>query len=173
MANAITNISGDHIRQRVGIYYHHMIVVSVLNSREIRVIHYTQRQGENKLASIELSYCKSSGQSPGKITEETIEIDLNTMTIEVVKYAEGEAIYTGWAVVVHARKRIDEESYNLFFNNCESFANWAVTEKNRSDQGRKGLAAGVGLTVGVVGAIAVGIGMAAVAIGKGKNRNSD
>ena len=114
---------------------------------------------------------KSSGQSAGIIIEEKIEIDVNDVTIEVVKYAEMEAKYIGWAVVFHARERIGEESYNLLFNNCESFANWAVTGKNRSDQGRAGLLAGVGLTVGVVGA--VGIGIAAVASGKGKNRNSD
>ena len=151
-----------------------MIVVSVLNRREIIVIHYTPGQGDGKLASMELSCCKSSGQSPGRIIEQTIEIDLNNETIEVVEYAEGEAKYTEWHVVIHARKRIGEERYNLLFNNCESFANWAVTGKNKSDQGTVGLVVGAALAVGVVAGVgAIGYGMATAASRKEKDKKSD
>ncbi len=51
-------------------------------------------------------------------------------------------------------KKLGERQYNIFFNNCESFVNLAITEK-KSNQGD--LAMGIGITAAVVGAIAIGV----------------
>ena len=45
---------------------------------------------------------------------------------------------------------IGEQEYNLFFNNCESFVNWIITDKRASEQGDTAVAIGVAAVGAVV-----------------------
>ena len=57
-------------------------------------------------------------------------------------FARGNPIYTfsqptafiSDVVIARAESRLGEQRYNLFFNNCEHFANWCKTGKNISPQ---------------------------------------
>ena len=42
--------------------------------------------------------------------------------------------YTGLAVVIRARSRLNENRYRLWSNNCEHFAEWCISGTSRSAQ---------------------------------------
>ena len=84
-----------------------------------------------------------------------VEINLTEKTIHLLGYPEGDALYTGMDAVIRARTKLNEEKYNVLWNNCESFVNWAITDKNQTNQGE--LAIGIGIGVAAVGIAAFGI----------------
>ena len=53
---------------------------------------------------------------------------------KIIQYSSNLSIYTPEQIVERALSRVGENSYNLIFNNCEHFACWCVTGKERSDQ---------------------------------------
>lgn len=148
---------------------HHMLVVEVIDKTHLVVIHYTGRDdtdGNSGQATVSIgaSSGSSSGLSVGEVKEEIIEIDLIGETYQKLEYKDGVALYTGKDAVNRARKRLSEAKYNVFFNNCESLINWAITGKNKTIQGEValaeaaiGTAVGVGVGVGVLGVIGYGI----------------
>ena len=148
--------TGDHIRDVGYIYGHHMLVVQVIDSSRLIVIHYTGG-AEGFLAEL----FRDSRFSHGTIKEEEIEINLTEQTIHLLGYPEGDALYTGMDAVVRARTKLKEEKYNILWNNCESFVNWAITDKNQTNQGDRATVAtvvvGIALGVAAVGMAAFGI----------------
>ncbi len=117
--------------------------------------------GASKAALVPLaSSGVSSGSPAGVVTEECIEVDLVKLAngnIQVLGYSVGVALYTGMDAVERAQTKLGEAKYNIFFNNCESFVNWAITDKAHTNQGDIALGAGIVLTVGVVGAAVAGL----------------
>ena len=62
--------------------------------------------------------------------------------------------YTGQEAIDRALERTDESSYNLLFNNRESFCTWVKVNKNESSQAEVGMGLAVGAaTVGTVAAL--------------------
>ena len=131
---------GDHIRVRgelgetidtsikdLKIYTHHMLVVRVVSDSEIVVIHKTQ----DGVLEEERSY------RPDEIT--------------VLDY---ESPYTGEKAIQRARERMDQ-SYNLFFRNCEHFVTEVRTGEKISIQVRTGVtvAGAAVVTAGVIGGL--------------------
>ena len=135
---------GDHISMpgeqlRVSghnVYRHHMIVVKVISWNKLRVIHYSKAANANRAT----------------ITEEDIVIDPYNDVIYRINYDRDES-YTGQEAIDRALERADESSYNLLFNNCESFCTWVKVNKNKSSQAETGMGLAVGAAV--VGTVAV------------------
>ena len=122
-------VSGSHV------YRHHMIVVKVLSWNKLRVIHYSKTYGGR-----------------ATITEEDIVIDPSNNVIYRIDY-DSDKSYTGQEAIDRALERTDECSYNLLFNNCESFCTWVKVNENKSAQAETGM----GLTAGAaaVGTVAL------------------
>lgn len=168
--------TGDHIRS-VGISYsHHMLVVEVVDGGRLRVIHYTTNadkescaSGINETVLAVTAACPALG-SAGEVKEEVISVDLTKETYHKLDYPPGVALHTGIDAIIRARWKLKEKEYSGYSNNCESLVNWAITEKNQTNQGDTAsrVVGGV-LTVGVVGAIAYGI----VSVLSGRKNNSD
>lgn len=57
-------------------------------------------------------------------------------------------------VIERAESRLNEQGYDLVFNNCEHFATWCVTGKARSKQVERAAVAAAG-TVALVGGVLV------------------
>ena len=164
-----------------------MLVVQVLNSDCLRVIHYTMnREGKGSLAwspgpsqNVAMgtgAVASASLGSPftlGEIREEIYPINLLVDNIELLEYVDDIVKHTGWNAVLRARQRLGETSYNLYSNNCESYVNWVILDQQQSDQGDKAaagtVAAGVVLSVAVIGAILTGVS----AVFSGKNKKSN
>jgi hypothetical protein len=135
-----------------------MLVVRVINESLLRVIHYVIRDGMALLGKAVSSGSCSATDGGGEVKEEEVRIDLTQEKLEKLGYSSpGEALYTGQAAIDRARERVGETGYSLLFNNCESLVNWAITGKNRTNQGDTGLVVGAALTAGVVGAVAYGL----------------
>lgn len=147
-----------------------MLVVSVESDRRLVVIHYTTQEGRDSLDGLpkECADCLLAATAVsaaavsrpfvlGEIKEESIPINLAYESIDLLTYSHGEAVNTGMDAVRKARTKLGETEYNIFFNNCESFVNWAIIEKRKSNQGEVGMMVTAGITVGVVGAVALGI----------------
>lgn len=132
-----------------------MLVVAVIDETRLIVIHYTEGNdlgGKASQSSIRLG---ASSGSVGVVKEEIIDIDLAKANYQKLEYKDGGVVlYIGMDAVDRARERLGENKYDVFFNNCESFVNWAITGKNKTKQGEDGLVAGALLTVGVIGAAA-------------------
>jgi hypothetical protein len=45
----------------------------------------------------------------------------------VRKYSSTDKKYTPFEIVKRAKSRVGEEKYDIFFNNCEHFAEWCCT----------------------------------------------
>lgn len=151
-----------------------MLVVSVISDRKLRVVHYTAQEGRDSLDGLPLS-CKnvslagaasltaavSSPFTLAEIKEEDYPIDLAVDNIEILTYSYGVAKYTGTNAVERARSKVGETKYNIFFNNCETFVNWTITDENLSNQGVAaiiGAGAAVAVSIGVIGAAVYGLG---------------
>ena len=133
MPGDMLRVSGSHV------YRHHMIVVKVLSWNKLRVIHYS----------------KSTYVDGATITEEDYVIDPYNNVIYRIDY-ESDKSYTGQEAIDRALERADECSYNLLFNNCESFCTWVKVNKNKSSQAEvgMGLAAGAAAGAAAVGTVA-------------------
>ena len=158
----------DHIKcpRWYGIYEHHMIVVSVVDKSHLNVIHYTSSDGKGSFSS--------GSPANGKIVEGEVEINLKDKddTVYLIIYDDGTAVRTGMEVVKEARRRLGEMEYNLLSKNCESFATWAVTNEEITQQGikaKQGAKVGVATLVGVGVAVAAGKALYDAAVNK-KNK---
>ena len=106
---------GSHIQVSRGFYTHHGIVVN-----DYKVIHYS-------------GFAEAFNKGFIEVT------DLDTFlgdasAFEVVNYPSWEVRYSNSEVVARAYSRLGENDYNLIFNNCEGFACWCITGKNKSEQ---------------------------------------
>ena len=144
-----------------------MIVVAVHNDREITVIHFSGGEDTNATLELRAEMVASSFSSKGRgaeVREDRItcsEEDISNL--EVLTYPEGVKKFKPEEAIQRARSRLGEGGYNVFFNNCESFVNWALTNRRSSGQGDTALvhatrvgsriAAGamVGGTIGTLG----------------------
>jgi hypothetical protein len=121
-------------------YWHHMIVVKVISRNKLRVIHYS----------------KTAYAERATIAKQDIVIDPHNNAVYRIDYDRDKS-YTGQEAIDRALERADECSYNLLFNNCESFCTWVKVNKNRSSQAEVGMgAAAAGVTAGaaVLGTVA-------------------
>lgn len=134
------------------VYRHHMIVVEVISRTRLRVIHYS----------------KAANAGRATITKEDIVIDPSNDVIYRINYDRDES-YTGQDAIDRALKRADETSYNLLFNNCESFCTWVKVNKNKSSQAETGM--GLAAGAAVVGTVAV-LSFAVFKAFKGANNRS-
>ena len=98
----------------------------------------------------------------GIVLEE--EIPFDGIGIELVSYRDNVQLYKSGKAIARARSRLNEKNYSVYFNNCESFVNWALTGENVTYQGKvavaatgAGAGAGVGAGVAVAGAVAYGL----------------
>ncbi len=146
------NNSGDHVRVKNFLYNHHALVVEVVNPTTLLVIHYTT-SGSLTSAEVSSTVASSGSCKTTKVFEIEMNVDLQSEEIELLEYEEGVALYTGQERVKRARERLDEKKYKLFRNNCECLINWAITDKNVSEQGESAIELiAAGVTAGVVGA---------------------
>ena len=111
----LNSLIGSHIQVSRGFYTHHGIVVD-----DHKVIHYS-------------GFAEAFNKGCIEVT------DLDTFlgdasAFEVVNYPSWEVRYSNSEVVARAYSRLGENDYNLIFNNCEGFACWCITGKNKSDQ---------------------------------------
>lgn len=111
----LNSLIGSHIQVSRGFYTHHGIVVD-----DHKVIHYS-------------GFAEAFNKGFIEVT------DLDTFlgdasAFEVVNYPSWEVRYSDSEVVARAYSRLSEDDYNLIFNNCEGFACWCITGKNKSDQ---------------------------------------
>ena len=113
------------------LYRHHMIVVEVISRKKVHVIHYRRAADGNKAV----------------VTEENIVVDPSIDEIYRIDYDQVEP-YTGQEAIDRALKRLGECSYNVLFNNCESFCTWVKMNKNKSSQAETGM--GVAAVIGIV-----------------------
>ena len=106
---------GSHIKVSRGFYTHHGIYCG-----DEQVVHYSGfAQAFNK----------------GGIDLTSLDAFLGDATdFQIVNYPSYEVQYIGQEVVNRAYSRIGEDDYNLIFNNCEGFACWCITGKNKSEQ---------------------------------------
>ena len=144
-----------------------MLVVKVIDDRSLVVIHYTAQEGYDyadgtscslltaKVVPVVLK--KNTSGSLAVIKKEVQYFDIQVDNIELLQYSDGVAVYTGDDAIDRASKKLGESKYNLFFNNCESFVNWVITEKDESPQGWAAAVAGGMTALGVIGAVAMGI----------------
>jgi hypothetical protein len=76
------------------------------------------------------------GASGGKVEEVTVSQFTKGNKLRVVPHGK-EREYTRSETVERAKRRLNEEKYHLTFNNCEQFATWCVTGKEKSSQVRR------------------------------------
>lgn len=105
----------SHIKVSRGFYTHHGIVVN-----DDKVIHYS-------------GFAEAFNKGCIEITDLDVFLGEAT-TFEVVNYPSCEVRYSDDEVVERAYSRLGEDDYNLIFNNCEGFACWCITGKNKSEQ---------------------------------------
>lgn len=106
---------GSHLKVSRGLYSHHGIYVGNDN-----VVHYSGlanglNKGKIKLVSLK--------EFMGQATE-----------LKYVKYDTTIQTYDKDDICERALSRLNENKYNILFNNCEHFACWCVTGKQESKQ---------------------------------------
>ena len=113
---------GDHIRvcRMNGMYYHHGIYVS-----DDEVIHFTGDDDDSVL-----------DWSRAHVISTSLEQFLDGGVVEVKVYNDEERadLYHVEGIIAYARACLGDGGYNLFFNNCEHFANACTLGKYRSRQ---------------------------------------
>ena len=132
-----------------------MLVIEVIDKYTVFVIHYRSQRGPKG---------KQLGDK-GIVLEE--EIPFDGIGIELVSYRDNVQLYKSGKAIARARSRLNEKNYSVYFYNCESFVNWALTGENVTYQGKVAVAAtGAGAVAGVGAGVAVGVAVAgAVAYG--------
>ena len=143
-----------------------MLVVKVVDKTHLLVIHYTNNRGSQSSGSsfaVSEVTMQSGISFAAKIVEEKLLVDPAKEIVQLLEFPDTMTIYEGKAAVQRARSKRGEESYNIFWNNCESFVNWCITGQKKSPQGEKALeTAG---KIGVATAVVAGIVMAPVTFG--------
>lgn len=109
---------GDHIKvlRSLG-YYHHGIYVS-----NDEVIHFTNTDDDSVL-----------DWSKAHVMKTTLQEFLRGGEVEIVKH-DAAKLYPVDDIVEYARDCLGDTSYNLFFENCEHFANECAIGEHRSKQ---------------------------------------
>ena len=135
-----------------------MLVLKVLDDNRLQVIHYSADGGISDLGMAASKTAASSGFcTSAKLKEEPVDVNPKQEKVELLKYPEGVAIYTGQEAVERAKNNIEEQKkYNIFTNNCESFVNWVITDEMFSEQAQKVAVIGVSGAVGAGGGIGIG-----------------
>jgi hypothetical protein len=129
-----------------------MIVVKVISRNKIQVIHYR----------------KAANGGKAIIDEEDIVVDPHIDDIYRIDYDQNKS-YTGQEAIDRALKRLDECSYNLLFNNCESFCTWVKMNENKSSQAETGM--GLAAGAAAVGTVAL-LSFAVFKAFSGSNKSS-
>ena len=121
-----------------------MLVVEVIDAEcgEIMVIHYTTPTKKSLLSGNNI------------VMEGVVQI---LEKIERVQYKDHVRVYSPRQAIRQARSRLDEQDYSVFFNNCESFVNWALTSQDITDQGTEAAVVGAAVGVGVAAATVYGL----------------
>ena len=119
---------GDHIRlaicsSGIPLYYHHMLVVKVVDESQIQVIHKVS-----------------------KVVEEVL-----TLKPEDITVLDYDCAYTGQEAIDRARQHIGED-FNLLWSNCEHFVTEMRTGTAQSIQVQDAVevAVGIGVTLAAV-----------------------
>jgi hypothetical protein len=73
------------------------------------------------------------GISGGQIEEVTVSQFTKGAELQVVQH-DKDRRYTPRETVERARRKVNEDDYNVAMNNCEQFANWCVTGEAKSSQ---------------------------------------
>ncbi len=102
---------GDHLRVKVGMYYHHGI-----DRGDGSVIHFGS--GIHDIANARVEVVLREAFAMGRQID-VVDSDLRYCADEVVQRAES---------------RLDEREYDLFDNNCEHFVSWCRTGRYSSPQ---------------------------------------
>ena len=128
---------GDHIRIARSFYTHHGIYMG-----DDGVIHFTGDLKNRRGAKIRrTSLSRFLGGQPKR-------------DLEIVQYGK---CHSRKRVVKRAERRLGEDGYSVFGNNCEHFARWCVTGRHESRQ--------VARVVRIAGAVCLAAGTAATAAG--------
>ena len=122
---------GDHVKVHRHNYDHHLLVVKVVNDEELQVIHYTE--GDERPRFRDRFRWPPRRPDLGKIAEEVCKINSADVTVLSFKN-HPEKLYSAEEAFERARKRLGENRYGLFVNNCEHFVNWALTGVEGSSQ---------------------------------------
>ncbi|WP_052507139.1 lecithin retinol acyltransferase family protein [Desulfonatronovibrio magnus] len=102
---------GDHIFVQRALYSHHGI-----DCGDGTVIHYTGEPGQKRNAAVKRTDIHEFTAGGNLMIRYYSKHDSADKTLE------------------RAFSRLGEDSYNLFFNNCEHFATWCKTGKKNSEQ---------------------------------------
>lgn len=102
---------GDHIFVQRPLYTHHGI-----DCGDGTVIHYTGEPGQKRNAAVKRTGIQDFTSGGNLLIRYYGKPDTVEKTLE------------------RAFSRLGEDSYNLFFNNCEHFATWCKTGKKNSEQ---------------------------------------
>lgn len=102
---------GDHLSVRHGLYTHHGIDLG-----NGTVIHYGRGLSDIRNARIEIV---------------SLEIFADGKPVEVI---ESNVTFSADEVIERAKSRLGENSYDVFDNNCEHFANWCRSGRAESSQ---------------------------------------
>ena len=142
-----------------------MLVVKVIDAKKLKVIHRTGYQNqdyfnslaaESGVASASLSSFSVSLSDgiAAKIKEESVPLDPKEQIVELLEYEEPDVVkYNGKKAITRARERVGQDTnFSIFFKNCESFVNWAITGQEVTNQGElaaAGLVAGRAAVAGI------------------------
>lgn len=143
---------GDHIREKKlsGLYYHHMLVVEVIDDRAIKVIHYNGDLAESTVEDAVRFFSSASGFGSGPIAKVQQEVKRYSRTelsnLEVLSYPSSFGVSED--PIRRALSREGEAEYGLFRNNCESFANYCCIGRDVTPQGARAQHTLIGTGVG-------------------------
>ena len=141
-----------------------MLVVKVIGAKKLKVIHCTGYQNQNYSTSLAaesgvasaLSSFSLSDGIVAVIKEESVYLDPKEQTVELLEYKEPNVVkYNGKEAIIRAQARVGDTSFSIFFKNCESFVNWAITGQEVTNQGE--LAAAGLLAVGATAVAGIGL----------------
>lgn len=114
---------GDHIRVSRGVYTHHGLYFS-----DDEIIHFTGAENDNIW-----------NWKENKVITSTLQDFLRDGVLEVRGYTEKEEgfLFSPEEIYQNALESLGNRKYNLFFNNCEHFANTCSLGKHSSKQIRR------------------------------------
>ncbi|MFI3254498.1 MAG: lecithin retinol acyltransferase family protein [Eubacteriales bacterium] len=116
----ITPNKGDHIRVDRGMYTHHGVYFA-----EEEIIHFTGAENDNIM-----------DWSKNEVITSNLQEFLRGGVLEVRGYTQEEErdLYHPNEIHAYAKSCLGDRGYNLFFNNCEHFANTCTLGQHRSKQ---------------------------------------
>ncbi|XP_019854338.1 PREDICTED: uncharacterized protein LOC109583432 [Amphimedon queenslandica] len=108
---------GDHIRVYRTLYFHHMLVIRVIDKNTLHVIHYTGQEKcceeQDQYSSMQTAAIAGTTSSlllaptdesapKAKIMEAYVPFDLSVQILEQLEYEPGDAINTGKKAIARA-----------------------------------------------------------------------